>query len=345
MKKRWKLPIIGMLSAMVLIGCGSNSEDDITSTDASSDEPLVVVWYPNESGSEMSASRDAFGKLFEETTGREVEHKLTTDYAIAIETIANGNAHVAFMGAQGYIEAKNKNDAVEPLVVASGESGTLDDAKYFSWLAVPKDKADDYKIDGEYTLDATEGKSISFVSTSSTSGFKVPTSSIISHFSDKNLTEEQLMEGNDIYPTVLFGDSHQGSAVNMLLERTDIAAFCDTCVDAYVELAEGKENMPGSVYSVRENADAPFNTLTGEEFTLIQVTPVLNAPFVYNSEAISDEEISKILDALTTEETANNEAIFMPEDKDEPALFYKSGEEKFLPVEDSWFDPIRELSK
>lgn len=347
MKKRWKLPIIGMLSAMFLVGCNSSEEEaaDPSKASADSNEPLVVVWYPNESGSEMGPSRDAFGELFEEATGREVEHKLTTDYAIAIESIASGNAHIAFMGAQGYIEAKNKNDAVEPLVVNSGESGTLDDAKYFSWLAVPKEKSEDYKTNGEYSLDATEGKSISFVSTSSTSGFKVPTSSIISHFSDKNLTEEQLMEGNDLYPTVLFGDSHQGAAVNMLMERTDVAAFCDTCVDAYVELVEGEENMPGAVYRVRDNAEAPFNTLTGKEFTLIQVTPVLNAPFAYNAEALSAEEATKIKEALTSDETANNEQIFMPEDKGEASLFYKSANERFLEVEDAWFEPIRALSK
>lgn len=67
------------------------------------------------------------------------------------------------------------------------------------------------------------------------------------------------MEGNDIYPEVLFGDSHQGSAVNMLMERSDVAAFCDTCVEPYVEIVEGEENTPGAVYKVRDDATAPFN--------------------------------------------------------------------------------------
>lgn len=344
MKKRWKFPLIALMSTIALVGC-SDSDTASESDEAKASDPLVVVWYPNESGSEMGPSRDAFGKLFEEATGREVEHKLTTDYAIAIETIASGNADVAFMGAQGYIEAKNKSDAVQPLVVNSGESGTLDDAKYFSWLAVPADKSEEYKIDGEYSMDATKGKSISFVSTSSTSGFKVPASSILTHFDDAGLTEEDLMEGNAVYPNVLFGDSHQGSAVNMLMERTDIAAFCDTCVDAYVEVVEGEENKPGSVYRVRDEAEPPFTTLQGEEFALIQVTPVLNAPFAYNADALSEEEAAKIEAALTSDETANNEEIFMPEDKGGASLFYKSANERFVSVEDEWFDPIRELSK
>ncbi|MEK3766327.1 MULTISPECIES: PhnD/SsuA/transferrin family substrate-binding protein [unclassified Solibacillus] len=346
MKKLWKLPVVGMLSALLLVGC--NSSDNESSTDsasANSKEPLVVVWYPNESGSEMGPSRDAFGELFEEATGREVEHKLTTDYAIAIETIANGNAQVAFMGAQGYIEANKKNEAVEPLVVTSGESGTLDDALYYSWLAVPKEKANAYKVNEEFDLDTTEGKSISFVSPSSTSGFKMPASTIISHFSDKGLKEEDLMEGNAVYPSVVFGGSHQGAAVNMLMGRTDIASFCDTCVDPYIEIVEGEANKPGTVYRVRDNAAPPFNTMPGEEFTLIQVTPVLNAPFAVNTEVLSEEEISKLKEALTSDATAKNEEIFMPKEKEQPSLFYTSGNERFLEVDDQWFDPIRELSK
>lgn len=350
MNKRWLLILMGMLSVLFLAACSSSNDEtkepkETEKADVESDEPLVMVWYPNESGSDMASSRDSFGEIFEKATGRKVEHKLTTDYAIAIESIANGNADIAFMGPQGYIEAKNKSDDVEPLVVPSGESGTLDDAVYYSWLAVPKDKAEQYKTNGEYSLDATEGKTISFVSASSTSGFKVPTSSILSHFSDKNLTEEALMEGNEVYPDVLFGDSHQGSAVNMLMERSDIAAFCNTCVEAYVDLADGEKNTPGAVYKVKENAAAPFNTLVGKEFVLIQVTPVLNSPFVINTSVLSEEEIKTLKELLISDETTNNTSIFVPEDSGGSGLFYKAAGERFLEVEDAWFNPVRELSK
>ena len=80
-------------------------------------DKLTMVWYPNESGNDLKRARDEIGKVIEDVTGKKVEHKLTTDYAIAIETIANGNAHLAFMGAQGYIEAKNKNDKVSSLLL------------------------------------------------------------------------------------------------------------------------------------------------------------------------------------------------------------------------------------
>ncbi len=135
MKKKWKSLLMLMFVVLVLglAACsqsssGSSDKDSASGGKSNSDEKLTVVWYPNESGNDLKGARDEIGAMIEEATGRSVEHKLTTDYAIAIETIANGNAHLAFMGAQGYIEANNKNDKVQPLAVPSGPSGTLDDA-------------------------------------------------------------------------------------------------------------------------------------------------------------------------------------------------------------------------
>ncbi|MFJ7933975.1 PhnD/SsuA/transferrin family substrate-binding protein [Sporosarcina sp. NPDC096371] len=325
----------------ILTACSSGS--------ANSNDKLTMVWYPNESGNDLKAARDEIGKVIEEVTGKKIEHKLTTDYAIAIETIANGNAQLAFMGAQGYIEAKNKNDKIEPLVVPSGKSGTIDDAVYYSWLAVKKAEAENYKVNGEYAIDNIVNSNFSFVSSSSTSGFKVPSSDIIAHFSKedqwKDLNPEDLMESGPFFKEVLYGDSHQGSAVNLLSGRADVAAFCDTCVGNYVEIAEGEANQKGSIYKVKADAAEPFNTVAGEEFTLINVTPVLNAPFAVNMDNLSEEDFKKIQEVLVSDVVSKNEKIFVPEDADMAGLFTKTADEKFVVAEDSWFDPIRELSK
>ncbi len=341
MKKNLLSLLTILFVVSVLAACASGS--------ANSNDKLTMVWYPNESGNDLKGARDEIGKVIEEVTGKKVEHKLTTDYAIAIETIANGNAQLAFMGAQGYIEAKNKNDKIEPLVVPSGKSGTIDDAVYFSWLAVKKADAENYKVNGEYAIDSIVDSKFSFVSSSSTSGFKVPSSDIVSYFSKeskwKDLTPEDLMEGGSFFKEVLYGDSHQGSAVNLLSGRADVAAFCDTCVENYVEIAEGEVNNKGSIYKVKANAAEPFNTVPGEEFTLINVTPVLNAPFVVNMDTLSEEDFKKIQEVLVSDEVSNNKNIFVPESSETAGLFKKTADEKFVVVKDSWFDPIRKLSK
>jgi len=343
MQKRLLLLFVFLAFSILLAACSQGSADE-TSTDGG-DDVIDIVWYPNESGNELKTARDEIGKVIEEETGKRVEHHLTTDYAIAIETIANDNAELAFMGAQGYIEANEKNEAIQPLVVPTGPSGTLDDAMYYSWLAVNTDDGDNYKANGEFSLDTIEGKRFSFVSNSSTSGFVVPSSTIIGHFSDKDLTEEDLMEGGPLFDQVLFGGSHQGSAVNLLNGNADVAAFCDTCVENYVEVAEGEENTVGSVYRVKDDAEEPFNTVTGSEFILMSVTPVLNAPFVANTDALSEEDFETIQTLFTSDEIANNGKIFVPDDSEESALFTKSDQERFAPVEDEWFNPIRELSQ
>lgn len=336
MRKKWSILALLVLGMVLLGACSQGA-----SGSSEPDDTINIVWYPNESGNELKASRDAIGQVISDATGKVVEHQLTTDYAIAIETIANGNADIAFLGAEGYVEASGINDAVQPLVVASGESGTLDDAMYNSWFAANEEEQDQFKVDDEFSLDMFEGKRMSFVSTSSTSGFAVPTSTLTSYFSD--LTEEDLMQGGSFFSQVLFGGSHQGSAVNLLTGNADVAAFCDTCVGNYVEVAEGEPNTVGAVYEVQENAAAPFQNLAGERFVLMDVTPVLNAPFAANMEALGEEDYQKIQEALTSDKVANNEQIFASEDSDQTALFEKTADERFVPVEDEWFNPIREL--
>lgn len=341
------------MALSVLVGCSSTSNpgsgDGTDGADGSGDyaDTITLVWYPNESAEDYDVAREEYAKLIKQATGKEVEQKLTTDYAIAIESLSNGTAQICFMGAQGYIEAKEANDAVLPLFVNSGASGTLDDALYYSFLAVEKGNEDQYADGDSYSIDNIEGKIMSFVSNSSTSGFKVPTSSIIGHFSDRGLTEDDLIEGGDdmFFSQVLFGGSHQGSAFNLMSGKADVAAFCDTEIDPYADCVEGDPNATGSVYAIKDDASAPFDTVTGEEFVIIQSTPVLNGPFVYNSEALDPEDVKAIQDLFTSDEVANNELIFVPEDSDNVGMFERTADERFVLVEDSWFDPIRELSE
>ncbi|MCK1988076.1 PhnD/SsuA/transferrin family substrate-binding protein [Lysinibacillus fusiformis] len=342
MKKTLLMSSVLALSIALAACSGQTTESKV-------DDKIDIVWYPNESGSDLKASRDEIGALIEEATGKEVKHHLTTDYAIAIETIANGNADMGFMGSNSYIEAKKKNDAVIPLAVQSGASGTLDDAIYYSWLAVDVNEQVAFKKDNEFSLDTIEGKSISFVSNSSTSGFKVPSSTIIKHFSEMDkyadLSEESIMTGAELFEQVLFGNSHQGSAVNLLNGDVDVAAFCDTCVEEYVELKDGEANRQGAIYTVKENAAEPFNKVAGKDFTLMNVTPVLNEPFVANLETMGQEDFDTIQALFTSDEFANNEMIFGLEGSETATLFTKEDNERFLKVEDAWFNPIRELTK
>ncbi len=346
--------------ALSLTACGITSSGNASksSTPAASAVPsateskyadtITVVWYPNESASDYDESRKHFEDLIAQATGKKVEEKLTTDYNIAIESLASGQAQIgAVMGALGFLQAQDENANVLPLFVNTGASGTLEDAVYYSWLAVNKADADNYMKDGKYSIDNIKGKKISFVSNSSTSGFLFPSTSIIAHFASDKLTQDDLAEGGDgkFFSEVLFGGSHQGSAVNLLAGKADIAAFCDTEIINYATAESGDNKTAGSVWKINADATAPFDTVAGKEFVLIQALPVLNGPTAYNADTLSPEDVKAIQALFTSDTVSNDPQVFVPKDSSFKGSFKKTDKECFVAVDNSWYDAIRDMLK
>lgn len=343
-----RIAIFGTVG-LILAGCGNSSRAEESGEAAAGgsteDGTISMVWLPNESAQDSKESREAIGEHIEEQTGLEVEHTLTTDYTVAVETVANGQADLAYLGGESYIEAHNKNESVVPLVTSSGPSGTLDDAKYNSWLTVKDEDAEQYKNDnGEYTIDPIKGKAMSFVSQSSTSGFAVPSQNIIDHF-DELESEEQLYEGGEdqFFSEVLFGQSHQGSLMNLLGGNADVAAVCDNCITTYIEEepVEGEANEPGATYEVKEGAEAPFNNLAGEQFTVVQSSAVLNEPVVVNQDNLDEETIQSLEDAFTSEAMNTDNRIWSEPGSESNAILEKEGDSQFVPATDEWYNQMR----
>jgi len=346
------LSLITALAAFAVLGCDGESEPANAGGDAggngASTDPIVVVWYPNESSTDYEGARNEFGRFVTEATGRPVEHSLTTDYVIALEALASGAADIgAMMGPVGFIEVQERTPDVGILFVPSGPSGTLEDAVYFSWFVVPEADADNFKVDGEFSIENIEDTRMSFVSNSSTSGWVIPASAIITEFGQTSewadIDEDDLIgPGADFFSEVLFGQSHQGTAFNVIDGRADVGTVADVIMDTYFELVEGERNAVGAVYQVRENAGAPFDTVVGERMVLIESIPVFNGPFSYNPANLTADEIQAIIDIFTSEEAANNEYFFTTEDG-ASAFYTKTEDERFLTVDDAWYDPIRRM--
>jgi len=337
-------------------GCSSNAlgsppeTNNQGNTDAQNNgvikntNPVNVVWYPNESSNTHDEIRAEVGKLIERATGRSVNNVTTTDYTIAIQSIASGSADIAMaMGAVGYIEAKNQNPQVDVLFVNADKNGLLDEAKYFAWICVGKDDAEQYKDGNAYSIENIKGKKMSFVSNSSTSGFRVPTASIISHFTNDNITEDDLLPDGKFFKEVYFGQSHQGSAINLITGNAEIAAFCDIELQPYIELKSGAENTVGAVYGIKADAESPFDAHAGNEFVVIACTPVFNGPNVYNPANLSADEIKAIQNLFTSTEVADNEKLFYDATVEGAFGLYKKGSSYgYVLTADSWYDPYRQ---
>jgi phosphonate transport system substrate-binding protein len=337
-----------------LAGCSGSSDSSnggsSDSGDVATPDKLVMVWLPNESSADFDAGREEFGKKLKEYSGLEVELMTTTDYNVCIEAISSGKAHLANMGAEGFVEAQKKNENVLPLVTTSDPDGTLDGAKYFSRICVPADELDNYKDDSSdtgYALTNIKGKRMSFVSQSSTSGFKVPANAIMKAFPD-DVTSTDDLTVPGFFSEVLFGNTHPGSAVNLLQGDADVAAFDDVDVDTYLDVPEGDRdevNAAGVVYDVKADAAEPFDRVQGKSFGIIQCTPVLNGPIAYNADVLPDDIKQKLIDGLTSDDCSNDELLFAPEGEDgNGAIWSKEDSAGFIEVDNDWYDPIRELS-
>lgn len=334
--------LAALLALGVMLFATGCSQASGGSNDSKS-EPITMVWLPDNSSSDMTASRDAVASIIKNATGRDVNLMTTTDYNVAIEALDSGQADMGLLGPEGYVQAHEKNNAVQAAFTNSDANGTLNEACYYSRICVPADKADEYKSGDAYSIDNIKGKSFSFVSATSTSGFKVPSNAIVKHFGLDS--SDQLLQDGEFFSSVMFGNSHQGSAVNLLSGNCDAAAFDDIDVDMYFDLVSGNPNAIGATYKVKDDAPAPFDSLHGKEFTIIGVTPVLNSPFCYNTDKLSADEQKAITDAFCSQDTANNQEIFVNPDSDKKGLFEKESDKTcFLPVDDAWYDPIRELS-
>lgn len=324
-------------------GAAAGADEQKSNGDAGSTDPITMVWLPDNSSADLTASREAIGAAITAACGREANLLTTTDYNVAIESIVSGQAQMALLGPEGYVQANKKNPKVLAAFTNSDEDGGLDGACYYSRICVRKEDADQYKSGSGYSIDNIEGTSFSFVSATSTSGFKVPSSGIVGEFGLDS--SDELLEGGQFFSEVLFGNSHVGSLVNLLSGDADVAAFDDVDVDMYLDLVSGEANSVGAVYKAKDDAEAPVDTVRGKEFTIIAITPVLNSPVCFNEGAIADDDRQKIVDYFCSDEVANDKEIFTdPEDENAQGIFEKDSEKTcFVKVTDDWYEPIRKL--
>ncbi|WP_416186353.1 MAG: Phosphate-import protein PhnD [Lentilactobacillus parabuchneri] len=321
---------MGLLGvALSLSACGS----PVASTGKNSDT-LNVVFLPSDSAKEEDAARKALTQEIHKATGKKVNVETTTDYNVAIQAIATGKAQIGLMGPDGYVQAHKQSKTVVPMVTYSGKSGTLKDAYYHSYIMVPKGQATKYKVNGKYSLKNIKGKRMSFVSNTSTSGFAIPAGAIKKAFNLKST--DDLSSGGKFFSKVLYGQSHQGSAVNLLKGDADVAAFDDMDLTQYGKF-QNDATKAGAIFKINKDAPAPFTAVRGKESIAIAAYAVQNEPLVANTKTISKSDIEKIQKQLTSSSVTNNKLFFAPANAKVRGLFTKDGKTQFIKITDAWY--------
>src|SRR5262249_3405777 len=121
-------------------------------------DTLTIAWLPNDSSDAQAMMRDEIASVIAKATGKKVENKLTTDYAIAIAALENGQAQIGWFGANEYLTSHARDPKVVPLVVNTGPSGTLKDSLYYSRFVVRKGEETKYESNGQFNIDNIAGK-------------------------------------------------------------------------------------------------------------------------------------------------------------------------------------------
>ncbi|MCL1950290.1 MAG: phosphate/phosphite/phosphonate ABC transporter substrate-binding protein [Turicibacter sp.] len=342
--------LVGALSlGFILAACGTAAEGNEAGTGSgnangtsANTAPITIVLYPNESGSEFALVHEDMERFIYEATGRPGNVMLTTDYNIAIESIANGTADLAFMGPTGYIIASNQNPNVRAILVPSGPSGTLEDAVYYSFLAVREEDGHLWEDgQGGYDLSLLEGESMSFVALTSTSGFVVPSIGLnsLGFLPEGTLPEDHFGQAGPFFSQVLMGQSHQGSAFNLVSGQTNVAAFFNN--DSVFEHHSGPYNRAGMVYAIRQDAEAPLDTVRGELMRIILSISVPNAPFVANMDNLTEEEVESIIEVFMSDEVTFSENWWGTDQETIAFNRIRQGDERYLRVPDNFFDDLR----
>lgn len=336
---------VGSVAVLGALGCSSGSDEE-TETDSEVEAPdtLVFAWEPGASEGEYENMRDLIAEAIAEGSGVECETMTTTDYNVCIEAVNSGEAHYASLGAKEYVELHAKNEACQVAWVLSDENGELNQVSYHSQILVLEDNASEYASGDSYELtqELMEGKNMSYVDLSSTSGYVIPTYSLAAEFGIED--PDDLGESGVFFDTVLFGDSHVGALYNVLCGDADFACCDDTGLANNYTVIEGENGELGTLYAVKDGLDAPLDEYAGVQFRCVMSNPVPAVPFVVNTDYVPDEMNQNVIDYMCSEAVSGNPELFKdPDDEDTVTKWEQTGKDTFIPCDDSYYDDFREM--
>lgn len=219
---------------------------------------LNVAVIPWQNSAEHEAKLQELAAYLSEQLSIPVNIELTDSYDATVDLLVNGQVHMASLGAFTYLQARDRNPNVEPIVVAiDKDSGR---PWYTSVMVVRADS-------GITSLEDAAGKRFSFVSDSSTSGFLVPTY----NFQQMGIVPEEY------FASVEFSGGH-----NTSIERL-VAGEVDAIVTESLNF--DRESQPGGLLA------------SGDYQVVWESEPIPNGPIVISSE-IPDAvkiELQKVL--------------------------------------------------
>lgn len=184
--------LLGLMITLINTACRSTAQDDseqlgrtVSSSSANKTlkaEPQLtsinIAMSPSQSSAEQKQKRQLLANYLEEQLGLSVNIEIPLDYQTAIDLIAEDKVQMAYLGPLSYVQARQRNFQLEPLVAYIDKRTGR--PWYTSVIVANSEK-------GIKAIADLKGKRVGFVNQSSTSGYLVP----VAHLKSNNIDPEQ----------------------------------------------------------------------------------------------------------------------------------------------------------
>ena len=265
---------------------------------------FIVGGVPAENVTTMQTKWDGLIKLFKDELGIPVEFYAGTSYAGVIEASIANKVDMVAWGAMSYIVSKLNGAKIEPLGITKYVDGTT---SYTSKLVVPTGSS-------ITSISGLRGKTVCFVSSTSTSGNLIPTEAILS--SGLKMTDL----------TQSFKGSHDNSILGLGAGQCD-AAFAQEATVAAI-------------------GTGTFSAMSPSDYkTIWTSSPIPNGPFTIRSTlpasfkaAVQNILLTKLNKTYFTSKGYNGctsvSTCIIVEDKNT---------DSFISITDAFYDTIRKV--
>lgn len=333
------------MSAFGMFGCSSTGTAT-SGSDAAQQAPekIVFAWEPSNSGNDYEAMRDSMAAAITEATGIPCEVMTTTDYNVTIEALSSGQAQIASLGADEYVEIHERNPDIEVGFVLSDKNGELNPVSYYSQILCRDGEQERFMGgDGTFDFEKLRGQDYSFVSLSSTSGYVIPATIFAQELGYDNI--DVFAESGEFFDKVVMASSQPLSVYEVASGNVNLASCDNTSASAAYDVVSGTNGEVGCVYEVRDGLEGELARWAGSRLVCIESFPVPAVPFCINTAALPAEVVDAIIDYMTSEEVAENGDIFVDPDNPSHNSKYKKSSDaiRFVRADDSYYDAYREL--
>ncbi len=219
--------VIAVILTVVSVGCQPSKSDKVadqkTQQSTKPDQQLTslnIAVIPAKNPIEQQKSLQPLADYLTKTLGKQVNFQIGKDYNTPVKLLAEGQVQIAYLGPLTYVEAKQLNPQIKPIVAPIDKNTGR--PWYTSVIVTNTNRIND--------VNDLKGKRFAFVSESSTSGYLMP----LGYFKEMGIAPER------DFTKVKFSGSH--AQVKTDLESGEVDAIADDKPSYLTEQKAGRFN-------------------------------------------------------------------------------------------------------